>query len=95
MMMSLPPGAEADARDAQMGQTLDDSDMDEGALKAQFEEFAEVFLYDAGDAAEEWWINWGRYAQEAKGGEEVKHMSFGFQMMSMMSEVTSEQTYEE
>ncbi|KAI0730570.1 FAD/NAD(P)-binding domain-containing protein [Earliella scabrosa] len=65
MMMSLPPGAEADARDAQMGQTLDDSDMDEGALKAQFEEFAEVFLYDAGDAAEEWWINWGRFHDNA------------------------------
>ena len=65
MMMSLPPGAEADARDAQMGQTLDDSDIDEGALKAQFEEFAEVFLYDAGDAAEEWWINWGRFHDNA------------------------------
>ena len=41
---------------------------DEGMLKASFEEIAEIFGYDAGDAAEEWWINWGRFQQIA--GEE-------------------------
>ena len=63
--MSLPPGPEADARDANMRQTL--NVMGEGTLKAQFEEFAEIFCYDAGDAAEEWWINWGRFHENAYG----------------------------
>ena len=67
--MSLPPGPEADARNANMRQTL--NDMDEGTLKAQFEEFAEIFCYDAGDAAEEWWINWGRFHDHASGKEDV------------------------
>ena len=35
-------------------------------LEAQFEEIAEIFLYDAGDAAEEWWVNWGRFSQTAR-----------------------------
>lgn len=30
------------------------------ALVAQFEGIASIFGYDAGDAAEEWWVNWGR-----------------------------------
>ena len=35
-------------------------------MVAQFEEIAEIFLYDAGDAAEEWWMNWGRLSQTAR-----------------------------
>ena len=93
-MVAMPPGPTRDARDADMRKDSAD-EWDEGTTKENFEEMAWVFGYVASDEADEWWINWGRYAQEAKGGEEVKHMSFGFQMMSMMSEVTSEQTYEE
>lgn len=93
-MVAMPPGPGRDARDADMRKSSAD-EWDEGTTKENFEEMAWVFGYVASDEADEWWINWGRYAQEAKDGEEVKHMSFGFQMMSMMSEVTHEQTYED
>ena len=79
--MSLPPGPDADARDASMRQTL--NDMDEGTLKAQFEEFAEIFCYDAGDAAEEWWINWGRFHESARGQQGM--MDLGFNTESRVS----------
>ncbi len=58
-MMCLPPGPEADARDQDMAAQA--TDWDDGMLKVQFEEISAIFLYDAGDDAEEWWINWGRF----------------------------------
>ena len=58
----------AQARDEFMrSRGREDADMwDEGALKAQFEQLAEIFLYDAHDAAEEWWLNWGRFGEDAR-----------------------------
>ncbi|KAH9933423.1 uncharacterized protein B0H18DRAFT_1083066 [Fomitopsis serialis] len=67
---------------------------DEGMTKENFEEMAWVFGYVASDEAEEWWVNWGRYAQEMRGGEETKHMSFNFQMMAMMASAHTEVTHE-
>ncbi|KZT70824.1 FAD/NAD(P)-binding domain-containing protein [Daedalea quercina L-15889] len=92
-MMAMPPGPGRDARDADMGKNNAD-EWDEGTTKENFEEMAWVFGYVASDEADEWWVNWGRYAQDARDGEEMKHMSLGFQMMSMMSEVTRE-SYED
>ncbi|KAI0700134.1 FAD/NAD(P)-binding domain-containing protein [Cerioporus squamosus] len=63
-MMVLPPGPEPDARDEDMRRQR--NEWDEGMLKAQFEEISEIFLYDAGDAAEEWWVNWGRFHASAR-----------------------------
>ncbi|KAI0358251.1 FAD/NAD-P-binding domain-containing protein [Trametes cingulata] len=63
-MVAMPDGPQADARDEDMRRRKDE--WDEGTLKAQFEEIAEIFLYDAGDAAEEWWVNWGRFSQTAR-----------------------------
>ncbi|KAI0761793.1 FAD/NAD(P)-binding domain-containing protein [Trametes elegans] len=63
-MVSLPDGPHAEARDEDMRRRKDD--WDEGTLKAQFEEIAEIFLYDAGDAAEEWWVNWGQFSETAR-----------------------------
>ena len=54
----------ADARDEDMRRRNDE--WDEGTLKAQFEEIAEIFLYDAYDAAAEWWVNWGRFSDMAR-----------------------------
>lgn len=68
-MMALPPGPEADARDEDMRRER--NEWDEGMLKAQFEEISGIFLYDAGDAAEEWWINWGRFHDSALGQPNV------------------------
>ncbi|TBU24709.1 hypothetical protein BD311DRAFT_671189 [Dichomitus squalens] len=63
-MMTFPDGPLADKRNADMRAKNDD--WDEGTLKAQFEEIAEIFAYDAGDAAEEWWVNWGRFSAAAR-----------------------------
>ncbi|KAH9849843.1 FAD/NAD-P-binding domain-containing protein [Lenzites betulinus] len=63
-MVAMPDGPQADARDEDMRRRKDE--WDEGTLKAQFEEIAEIFLYDAGDAAEEWWVNWGRFSEVAR-----------------------------
>ena len=63
-MVAMPDGPAADARDDDMRHTIEE--LDEGTMKAQFEEIAEIFLYDAGDAAEEWCVNWGRFSQTAR-----------------------------
>ncbi|KAI0676017.1 FAD/NAD-P-binding domain-containing protein [Trametes maxima] len=63
-MVAMPDGPQAEARDEDMRRRKDE--WDEGTLKAQFEEIAEIFLYDAGDAAEEWWVNWGRFSETAR-----------------------------
>lgn len=65
-LMALPPGPAADARDENIRRQM--QEWDEGMLKASFEEIAEIFGYDAGDAAEEWWISWGRF--QRAGSEE-------------------------
>ena len=72
-MVTLPDGPQAEKRDKDMRGKNDDWG-DEGALKAQFEEIAEIFVYDAGDAAEEWWVNWGRFS--AKMREQPNMMNF-------------------
>ncbi len=82
-MMVLPDGPEAVARDEDMRRQLDN--WDEGMLKTQFEEIAEIFGYDAGDAAEEWWINWGRFDRTAR--EFTNAMNFDFSsIMTIQSE---------
>ena len=63
-MVAMPDGPGAAARDEDMRRRKDE--WDEGTLKAQFEEIAEIFAYDAGDAAEEWWVNWGRFSATAR-----------------------------
>ncbi|KAI0831918.1 FAD/NAD-P-binding domain-containing protein [Trametes gibbosa] len=63
-MVAMPDGPQTEARDEDMRRRKDE--WDEGTLKAQFEEIAEIFVYDAGDAAEEWWVNWGRFSEVAR-----------------------------
>lgn len=58
-LVVMPPGPAADMRDAVFAHHVEE--WDEGTMRALFEEIAEIFVYDAGDAAEEWWINWGRF----------------------------------
>ncbi|KAI0738696.1 FAD/NAD(P)-binding domain-containing protein [Daedaleopsis nitida] len=80
-MVTLPPGPEADARDANIRREL--TDWDECALKEQFEEIADIFLYDAGDAAEEWWISWGRFHEAAR--EHPSVVEFSAESVSVSS----------
>ncbi|GJE93239.1 FAD/NAD(P)-binding domain-containing protein [Phanerochaete sordida] len=55
----LPPGPEAEARNVQIRQARDE--WDDGSLKREFEGLAGLFCYEAEDAAQEWWVTWGRY----------------------------------
>ncbi|TFK90818.1 FAD/NAD(P)-binding domain-containing protein [Polyporus arcularius HHB13444] len=73
-MVAMPEGPAADARDDDMRHTIEE--WDEGTMKAQFEEIAEIFLYDAGDAAEEWWVNWGRFSQPARNQPSMMNLNF-------------------
>ncbi|KAH9942535.1 FAD/NAD-P-binding domain-containing protein [Epithele typhae] len=63
-MLVWPEGPAAAARDEDMRRRKDE--WDEGTVKKEFEEIAELFLYDAYDAAEEWWLNWGRFSESAR-----------------------------
>lgn len=58
-LLTLPPGPEADNRNKNL--STHGQEWNEGLLRLRFEQLQEVFGYDAGDAAEEWWINWGRF----------------------------------
>ncbi|RPD64463.1 FAD/NAD(P)-binding domain-containing protein [Lentinus tigrinus ALCF2SS1-6] len=81
-MCCLPPGPEADARDQDLAAKFDD--WDDGMLKGQFEEISAIFLYDAGDDAEEWWINWGRFQESS--GEKPSVATFDFGKVSVRYE---------
>lgn len=64
-LMCLPDGPAADARNEDVSRT-GLTDWDDGSLKAQFEAISSIFGYDAGDAAEEWWVSWGRFSETAR-----------------------------
>jgi salicylate hydroxylase len=55
----LPPGPERDARDAGMKKMMEagHDHWDEGMLREQWDTIAEVFGYNAREAAEDWWVN--------------------------------------
>jgi hypothetical protein len=59
---------------------------DEDMLRHQWEDFASVFAYDALEAAENWWSEWGRIvliadAETVDEGEQLK-MDFTGKMVS-------------
>ena len=73
----LPPGPARDARNADMAQTTSD-DWDEGDLKRDLDAFGKIFCYDASDAAEEWWVNWGRFTESPR-----ESVDYTFQAVSV------------
>ncbi|OCH96366.1 FAD/NAD(P)-binding domain-containing protein [Obba rivulosa] len=84
-LVALPPGPYADARNADMHRQLDD--WDEGALKENFEAIAEIFGYDAGDAADEWWVDWGRFGNKHDdAGPGVHLVNFDVQVVAVETE---------
>lgn len=58
-LMRMPPGPERDTRNAELGrmQNL----VVDGSHIHGFQDLADVFNYDAEDAAQEWWATWGRF----------------------------------
>ncbi|KAI0692495.1 FAD/NAD(P)-binding domain-containing protein [Cytidiella melzeri] len=72
-LVRLPPGPHRDARDKSIRQSR--REWDDGALQREFEGVAALFSYEAVDAADEWWLNWGRF-NEADEDRERSGFSF-------------------
>ncbi|KAI0738683.1 FAD/NAD-P-binding domain-containing protein [Daedaleopsis nitida] len=81
--MALPAGPDAANRDRDL--RIGMSEWDEGRIKTQFEEIAELFVYDAGDAAEEWWVSWGRLHESARENPRVT-LDFSASSVSVRSD---------
>ncbi|KAI0092755.1 hypothetical protein BDY19DRAFT_925962 [Irpex rosettiformis] len=84
-MVTLHPGPEKDTRDASFRQTRDK--WDEGLLKAEFEGLFDLFGYDAYDAAEQWWVDWGRYNGKAvENDRRLSRLRFSFSATTVKHE---------
>lgn len=73
-LVRMPPGPERDQRDESIRHAR--GEWDEGLLQKEFEGVAALFGYEALDAADEWWVNWGRFQHSDDNREEV---DFGVQ----------------
>ncbi len=62
--MSLPPSAERDQRDEALALRLDQED--EASAKVWAATLIQ-FNYDAIEAVDEWWIQWGKFVIDGKG----------------------------
>lgn len=62
----LPPGPSTVMRDESFKHFTPD---DEDLIKAHFNDFVELFSYDAVEAADEWWLNWGKHSDPDAGGD--------------------------
>lgn len=65
---TLPPGPARDERNegfrkTSQSQVLDWVNVDEDVLRTAWEEFRSSFGYEAYDAADDWWIDWGVLVQ--------------------------------
>ncbi|EJD05385.1 FAD/NAD-binding domain-containing protein [Fomitiporia mediterranea MF3/22] len=61
---TLPPGSARDERNAGFARAseqnmLDWENVDEDVLRSAWEEFRNSFGYEAYDAADDWWVDWG------------------------------------
>lgn len=60
-MLTSPPGPERETRDAQIRAARDlDQEPTEEELRANWENLGMIFAHDAAEAAEDWWVKWGR-----------------------------------
>ncbi|KAK0457648.1 uncharacterized protein EV420DRAFT_1643507 [Desarmillaria tabescens] len=59
-MLSLPPGEDREARDANFRLSSMEETWDEDKLLEQWDVIAAVFGYHARESAEDWWIKWGK-----------------------------------
>ncbi|KAI0821440.1 FAD/NAD(P)-binding domain-containing protein [Irpex lacteus] len=62
-LMMLPPGPAREARDKMLSAPKDVWEEDSETRK-EFDGLAELFGYEAEDAAMQWWVDWGRYIQD-------------------------------
>ncbi|PSR82689.1 hypothetical protein PHLCEN_2v5976 [Hermanssonia centrifuga] len=72
-LVRMPPGPNRDRRNESMRRAR--REWDDDALRREFEGVAALFAYEAQDAAEEWWVNWGWFKKSETDRETV---NFGF-----------------
>lgn len=67
-LVTLPPGPAREQRNAYMKKNMaaGHERWSEGQLREQWEEIAGVFGYNARDAAEDWWVNWGALRERSQ-----------------------------
>ena len=64
---------------------------DEGMLREQWDTISEVFGYNAREAAEDWWVNWGLLRESSKSMSVWQPLTFRFEVTETTAsvEVTS------
>lgn len=74
-LISMPAGPESDARDSQLQEATktDWENMDEGYLREQWEEFVDVFGYNAFEDADTWMVEFGFLLDRTNGVSENGH----------------------
>ena len=74
---ALPAGPERESREAKLKEsTLGAADADESYLEREWEEFRAIFGYNAYEAADEWWVEWGSLSERAQAGMENTCVDF-------------------
>ncbi|KAH8093950.1 FAD/NAD(P)-binding domain-containing protein [Cristinia sonorae] len=87
ILVHLPPGPERDARNLHMATPATEADWDDSMLQRELANFAGIFCYDASDAAEEWWVDWGRYSHRpSEERERETRLSFLYSSAVVSSE---------
>jgi len=85
-LVTLPPGPAREQRNAYMRKNMaaGHERWSEGQLREQWEEIAGVFGYNARDAAEDWWVNWGALRERS---QSMNPLDFKFEMEVITSPV--------
>lgn len=80
-LVRMPPGPERDQRDESLRHAR--GEWDDGLLQREFEGVAALFGYEALDAADEWWVNWGRFQN---GEDESEQVDYGMGSLSISAQ---------
>lgn len=92
LFCTLPPCPERDARDEGFRASLAKTDMldwenaGDDMLRDAFEEFRYSFGYDAYDAADEWWNDWGLTRQRMNAAHSLEGMMAGCVVSTSMTD---------
>ncbi|EKM50080.1 uncharacterized protein PHACADRAFT_264601 [Phanerochaete carnosa HHB-10118-sp] len=76
--MRIPPGPDRDKRNENLRHAR--GEWDDVACQREYEGVAALFGYEALDAADEWWVNWGRFQN---GNEEPEQADYGMGSLSI------------
>lgn len=92
-LVTLPPGPTRDGRDAGFRQALallqqaeeNGERWSDAQLRDQWDEIGYVFAYNARDAAEDWWVEWGALGEGSKALMMHDPLNLSFSIMTETS----------